>query len=117
MRLCQRRHRKSDHSGDPGAEVAARRGDRQGHLGRGMNAGVSDGAGTRKTRISRMLAPLALLTGSLMLGLASGAAAQDDAWPQRAVRMIAPAAPGGNPDVMGRLLADKFTAAFGKPFI
>ncbi len=31
--------------------------------------------------------------------------------------MIAPAAPGGNPDVMARLLADKLTAAFGKPFI
>jgi tripartite-type tricarboxylate transporter receptor subunit TctC len=33
------------------------------------------------------------------------------------VRLIAPAGPGGNPDVMARLLADKFTAAFGKPFI
>jgi tripartite-type tricarboxylate transporter receptor subunit TctC len=33
------------------------------------------------------------------------------------VRLIAPAGPGGNPDVMARLLADKFTTAFGKPFI
>ena len=54
---------------------------------------------------------------ALMLGFASSAAAQDGAWPQRPVRMIAAAAPGGNPDVMGRLLADKLTAAFGKPFI
>ena len=58
---------------------------------------------------------------ALMLGLvltfASQAAAQDNAWPTRTVRLIAPAGPGGNPDVMARLLADKFTAAFGKPFI
>jgi tripartite-type tricarboxylate transporter receptor subunit TctC len=57
----------------------------------------------------------------LMLGLAltfaSQAAAQDDAWPTRTVRLVAPAGPGGNPDVMARLLADKFTLAFGKPFI
>jgi tripartite-type tricarboxylate transporter receptor subunit TctC len=43
--------------------------------------------------------------------------AQDESWPARPVRLIAPSGPGGNPDVMGRLLADKFTAAFGKPFI
>ena len=28
-----------------------------------------------------------------------------------------PAGPGGNPDVLARLLADKFTTAFGKPFV
>jgi tripartite-type tricarboxylate transporter receptor subunit TctC len=33
------------------------------------------------------------------------------------VRLIAVSGPGGNPDVMARLLADKFTTAFGKPFI
>ena len=33
------------------------------------------------------------------------------------VRIIAPAGPGGNPDVMGRLLAEKFTEPFGKPFV
>ncbi len=58
---------------------------------------------------------------ALMLGLVltfvSQAAAQDEAWPTRTVRLIAPAGPGGNPDVMARLLADKFTTAFGKPFI
>jgi tripartite-type tricarboxylate transporter receptor subunit TctC len=43
--------------------------------------------------------------------------AQDELWPTRPVRLIAASGPGGNPDVMGRLLADKFTAAFGKPFI
>jgi tripartite-type tricarboxylate transporter receptor subunit TctC len=58
----------------------------------------------------------ALIFG-LALTFASQAAAQDELWPTRTVRLIAPAGPGGNPDVMARLLADKFTAAFGRPFI
>jgi tripartite-type tricarboxylate transporter receptor subunit TctC len=33
------------------------------------------------------------------------------------VRLVAVSGPGGNPDVMARLLADKFTTAFGKPFV
>src|SRR5690242_13844168 len=59
---------------------------------------------------------MALMLG-LALAFASQVSAQDDAWPTRTVRLVAPAGPGGNPDVMARLLADKFTAAFGKPFI
>src|SRR5262245_37754397 len=58
-----------------------------------------------------------VLVFALALALASPTAAQDDAWPTRTVRLIAAAGPGGNPDVMARLLADKFSAAFGKPFI
>ena len=58
------------------------------------------------------------LAWTLTLGLAvSRVAAQDDAWPTRPVRLIAAAGPGGNPDVMARLLADKFAPAFGKPFV
>jgi tripartite-type tricarboxylate transporter receptor subunit TctC len=49
--------------------------------------------------------------------LASPALAQDEAWPTHPVRLIAASGPGGNPDVMGRLLADKFAQTFGKPFI
>jgi tripartite-type tricarboxylate transporter receptor subunit TctC len=45
------------------------------------------------------------------------AMAQEDAWPTQTVRLIAASGPGGNPDVMARLLAEKFTAKFGKPFI
>jgi tripartite-type tricarboxylate transporter receptor subunit TctC len=54
---------------------------------------------------------------ALALGLASAATAQDDAWPTRSVRLVAASGPGGNPDVLARLLADKFGQAFGKPFI
>src|SRR5829696_6603748 len=53
----------------------------------------------------------------LVLGLPSAASAQDDAWPSRPVRLVAAAGPGGNPDVLARLLADKFATAFGKPFV
>jgi tripartite-type tricarboxylate transporter receptor subunit TctC len=49
--------------------------------------------------------------------LSSPALAQDDAWPTHPVRLIAASGPGGNPDVLARLLADKFMTAFGKPFV
>ena len=42
--------------------------------------------------------------------------AQDE-YPNQPVRLIAPSGPGGNPDVLARLLAEKFSTAFGKPFI
>src|SRR5262245_15244201 len=47
----------------------------------------------------------------------SSASAQDDVWPTRPVRLIAPSGPGGNPDVLARLLADKFSAAFARPLV
>ncbi|MBX9829185.1 MAG: tripartite tricarboxylate transporter substrate binding protein [Xanthobacteraceae bacterium] len=64
---------------------------------------------------------IAALVAALAFGVAKPAAAQDDAryeaWPTRPVRLIAAAGPGGNPDVMARLLADKYANAFGKPFV
>jgi tripartite-type tricarboxylate transporter receptor subunit TctC len=60
---------------------------------------------------------LAATTLALALSASTQAQAQDDAWPTRPVRLIAVSGPGGNPDVMARLLADKFTTAFGKPFV
>jgi tripartite-type tricarboxylate transporter receptor subunit TctC len=55
---------------------------------------------------------------ALLLAMLSPAAmAQDDAWPTQTVRLIAPSGPGGNPDVLARLLAEKFSSKFGKPFI
>ena len=58
---------------------------------------------------------VALLAFALVLAPA-GASAQAD-FPNRPVRMIAAAAPGGNPDVMARLLSHKLSGAFGKPFV
>jgi tripartite-type tricarboxylate transporter receptor subunit TctC len=58
---------------------------------------------------------LALLTAAVAV-LASPAMAQDE-YPTHPVRLIAPSGPGGNPDVLARLLAERFSTAFGKPFI
>ena len=58
-----------------------------------------------------------ILTVTIALALPQAALAQDDAWPTQTVRLIAASGPGGNPDVLARLLAEKFTARFGKPFI
>jgi len=48
---------------------------------------------------------------------ASPASAQEEVWPARPVRLIAPSGPGGNPDVLARLLADRLSSDFGRPFI
>jgi tripartite-type tricarboxylate transporter receptor subunit TctC len=54
---------------------------------------------------------------ALALAVPTAALAQDEAWPTQTVRLIAASGPGGNPDVLARLLAEKFTSTFGKPFI
>jgi tripartite-type tricarboxylate transporter receptor subunit TctC len=59
----------------------------------------------------------ALIATGLSLALPFAAVAQDEPYPSRAVRLIAAAGPGGNPDVLGRLLAEKFTTSMGKPFV
>ena len=66
-------------------------------------------------KITRMR--LTILSLTLALILPAAALAQDEPWPTHPVRLIAPSGPGGNPDVLARLLAEKFSNAFGKPFI
>jgi tripartite-type tricarboxylate transporter receptor subunit TctC len=51
----------------------------------------------------------------LLVFLVGNAIAQE--WPAKNVRLIAAAAPGGNPDVLARMLAAKLSDAFGKPFV
>src|SRR6266567_6096460 len=58
---------------------------------------------------------LAILTTAVAV-FALPAKAQDE-YPIHPVRLIAPSGPGGNPDVLARLLAERFTTALGKPFI
>jgi tripartite-type tricarboxylate transporter receptor subunit TctC len=60
---------------------------------------------------------LAAVTLTLTLALPATALAQDEPWPTHPVRLIAASGPGGNPDVLARLLAEKFTTTFGKPFV
>jgi tripartite-type tricarboxylate transporter receptor subunit TctC len=64
-----------------------------------------------------MLRSLALAILSLTLAQGGASAQADGDFPNRPVRMIAAAAPGGNPDVMARLLSQKLTGVFGKPFV
>jgi tripartite-type tricarboxylate transporter receptor subunit TctC len=51
----------------------------------------------------------------LLAAFALVAQAQD--YPTKSVRLIAAAAPGGNPDVLARLLGAKLAEVFGRPFI
>jgi tripartite-type tricarboxylate transporter receptor subunit TctC len=43
--------------------------------------------------------------------------AQDSAYPDRPVRMLAASAAGGNPDVMARLLSSRLSEVFNNPFV
>jgi tripartite-type tricarboxylate transporter receptor subunit TctC len=52
---------------------------------------------------------------TLAIGAATGAAAQG--YPERVVQIIAPATAGSSADILGRVLADGFSARLGKPFI
>jgi len=52
---------------------------------------------------------------ALLLALALPLHAQD--YPTKSVRLIAAAAPGGNPDVLARMLAARLSDSFGRPFV
>ena len=56
---------------------------------------------------------LALCIGAVLALAAHG----QEAYPAKTVRLIAAAAPGGNPDVLARMLAAKLSDAFGRPFV
>ena len=64
-----------------------------------------------------MLRIAVLAAASLALGLGGVLAQVDGDYPNRPVRLIAAAAPGGNPDVLARLLSLKLSGAFGKAFV
>ena len=38
-------------------------------------------------------------------------------WPAKPIRLVAPFAPGGGPDVIGRLLGNRFTESLGQPVL
>ncbi len=52
-----------------------------------------------------------------LLMQAAGDAAAQDAWPSRAVRVIAPFAPGGPPDVAARILGARMGELLGQAFV
>ena len=57
----------------------------------------------------------AAITAAMTLAVAPDASAQ--AWPNRPARIVMPFAPGGGTDIMGRLLAKKFTESMGQIFV
>lgn len=63
-----------------------------------------------KTRVAR---------GALLAALAAAAlpAHAQEAYPNRPVRIIAPQAPGGGVDLVGRIVADRLSRALGQPFV
>jgi tripartite-type tricarboxylate transporter receptor subunit TctC len=52
---------------------------------------------------------------ALVLGAADSAAAQG--YPERVVQIVVPTSAGSSADILGRVLADGFSSALGKPFI
>jgi tripartite-type tricarboxylate transporter receptor subunit TctC len=54
---------------------------------------------------------------ALALWLAAGAAAAQAGYPEKSVRILVGFTPGVAPDITARLLADKFTASWGKPVV
>lgn len=56
-----------------------------------------------------------LLVAALACLLAAPCAAQDE-WPSRPVRIVAPFAPGGTADTLGRIAAEQLSETFGQQF-
>ena len=54
------------------------------------------------------------LAGALLCG---ASLAQAQAFPERTVRLVVPFPPGGSADFLGRLLAERLAAAWGKPVV
>jgi tripartite-type tricarboxylate transporter receptor subunit TctC len=54
---------------------------------------------------------------ALLLLICAAVAHAQEAYPSKSVRLIAAAAPGGNPDILARMLAARLGDAFGRPFV
>jgi tripartite-type tricarboxylate transporter receptor subunit TctC len=60
---------------------------------------------------------VSLALGLVLAASASLAQAQQDDYPNRPVHILAAAAPGGNPDVLARLLAQRLSQVLGQSFV
>ena len=60
---------------------------------------------------------IAMIAAAAVAALAPGHACAQASWPERPVRLVVPWAPGGITDILGRLMAQKLSAALGQQFI
>ncbi|HEY0885030.1 MAG TPA: tripartite tricarboxylate transporter substrate binding protein [Ramlibacter sp.] len=66
-------------------------------------------------RTTRRAAARCLLGAAALIAAAPGFA--QDAWPSRAITLVAPYQPGGTSDVLARILAQGLTARLGQPVV
>ena len=59
--------------------------------------------------------PIARLTPGLLALLLADSAAAQAIYPEKPVRLIVSRPPGSQPDIVGRLVGQKFSEAWGKP--
>src|SRR6187397_2338678 len=58
-----------------------------------------------------------LATGALLAWAHLNAAAQPAPWPSKPVKIMVGASPGGGTDIIARMLAEKYQAIYGQPFV
>jgi tripartite-type tricarboxylate transporter receptor subunit TctC len=63
---------------------------------------------------AQVLMALAL---SVVLALPAGQSAAQGAWPNRPIRFVVPLPPGGSPDYLSRLLAERLQPVLGQPLV
>jgi tripartite-type tricarboxylate transporter receptor subunit TctC len=61
--------------------------------------------------------PVIAVAFAVALGLFSPSIAQDGPYPSHTVRLLVSSAPGGNPDILGRLLAERMSRDFGQAVV
>jgi tripartite-type tricarboxylate transporter receptor subunit TctC len=77
-------------------------------------------ADTRLTaRVPRALALACLMVAAALAGAPGTAPAADAStrWPERPVRLLVPYVPGGLPDTLARVVGQRLTETFGRPFL
>ena len=62
-------------------------------------------------------AAIAAAAAAAFCAVAPAALAQAASYPGKSIRMIVPFTPGSATDIMGRLVGERFTAAWGQPVI